>query len=104
MCIRDSINGLLELEHPIEIVNEANTSEHVENPDIHAAISIALTRGYRVSNRFEIVPTEGELKNIQRLSRLESEGKITISKELARRVALGELSLRTAIIEQTEND
>jgi hypothetical protein len=42
-------------------------------------------------------PTDGELREIQRKSRIKSQGRITISSELAKKVALGELTLAEAI-------
>jgi hypothetical protein len=42
-------------------------------------------------------PTEGELRELQRRSRIKSQGRVTISSEMARRVALGELTLIEAI-------
>jgi len=42
-------------------------------------------------------PTEGDLKEIQRQSRIMSLGNLTISTELARLVACGELSMEDAI-------
>ncbi len=95
------INALLERGCEVEIVDETNTSERVEDRDIHAAINIAITQGEPVHDRFAIHPTDGELKNIQRLSRLESSGKVTIGRNLARRVALGELTLAEALKEHT---
>ena len=91
------INMLLEIGQRIEIVDETNTSERAEDSDIRAAITIAISQGYLVTHKFEITPTDGELKNIQRMSRLESGGMVTISRELAKRVALGEISLKAAI-------
>ena len=90
------INSLVE-DYIIELVNEKNTSEAITNKDIESAKVIAFTRGKRVREKLNIVVKEGYLKDIQRKSRIESDGKITISRNLAKKVALGELSLKEAI-------
>ena len=45
----------------------------------------------------ELNPTDGDLKEIQRQSRIQSLGGLTISTELARMVACGEISMLEAI-------
>ena len=90
------INSLVE-DYVIELVNEKNTSEAITNKDVESAKVIAFTRGKRVREKLNIVIKEGYLKDIQRKSRIESNGKITISRALAKKVALGELSLKEAI-------
>ena len=64
---------------------------------LHAATRIALVGGSRVYNLRELHPTDGDLKEIQRQSRILSSGNLTISTELARMVACGELSIEDAI-------
>jgi len=64
---------------------------------IHAATRIALMGGIRVNNVRELKPTIGDLKEIQRQSRIHSSGDLTISTELARRVACGEITMDEAI-------
>src|SRR5207248_2886198 len=66
-------------------------------PDVDAAIDIARTPGRRVQPPFEIRPTPGEVREIQRRSRLESGGLVTISSELAGAGARGDFSLEEAI-------
>jgi len=90
-------NRLWDNGHRLEIVDERNTTKRSHTPDEDAAVEIAMTPGYRPVKRQEIDPCPGEIRNIQRISRLESAGKITVSKELARRVAVGELTLQDAI-------
>lgn len=90
------INSLVE-HYPIELVDEKNTSEVITNKDVESAKVIAFTRGKRVREKLNIVVKEGYLKDIQRKSRIESNGKITISRILAKKVALGELTLKEAI-------
>lgn len=86
--------------HVVEIVDERNTTKRSQTPDEDAAVEIAMTPGYRPRKRQEVEPCPGEIRNIQRLSRLESCGSVTVSKELAKRVAQGEMSLSDAIERQ----
>src|SRR5438876_620584 len=81
----------------VEIVDEAGTTHRTPQPDVDAAIDIARTPGRRVQPPFEIRPTPGEVREIQRRSRLESGGLVTISSELAGAVARGDFSLEEAI-------
>jgi len=90
-------NALWDAGYTIEIVDEYNTTHRTERPDIEAAIEIALTPGYAPKRRQLIAPSDGEVRDIQRLSRLRSEGRLTISQGLARDVAAGRLSLDEAI-------
>ena len=79
-------------------VNEYRTSQGSRiKTHLHAATRIALMGGSRVHHIRELNPTEGDLKEIQRQSRIMSSGNLTISTELARRVACGELSMEDAI-------
>ena len=64
---------------------------------LHAATRIALQGGQKVIEHREITPTDGNLREIQRQSRIESSGRVTISSELAYLVAIGELTLEAAI-------
>ncbi len=93
-------NTLWDCGHDLEIVDERNTTPKSETPDEDAAVEIAMTPGYRPRKRQEVDPRPGEIRNIQRISRLESAGSLTVSKELAKRVATGELSLGDAIERQ----
>jgi hypothetical protein len=56
-----------------------------------------MTPGYRPYSRQKVEPCDGEIRNIQRISRLESNGMLTVSKDLASKVATGELSMDQAI-------
>ncbi|UCH88427.1 MAG: hypothetical protein JSV49_09205 [Thermoplasmata archaeon] len=91
------INAIFPLKIPIEIVNETNTTHKVDWDDIRAAVDIALTSGYLIKSPYQVEPRNGELKNIQRISRLESDGAVTISMKLAKEVALGNITLEEAI-------
>jgi len=84
----------------VEVVDETNTTRRTEEPDADAAISIALGSGYRMPFPPEVQPTPGEVRDIQRLSRIESGGRVTISSELAEAVAKGELTLPEALTAQ----
>lgn len=98
MTLRNRIiNSLFEIGIPIEIVDETNTTIQTDEPDIHAAIDIAYSTGIKVKKYYEIKPTDGEINEIKRRSRLKTNGRITISKELARKVAIGEFTMDEAI-------
>lgn len=90
------INALVD-DYKVELVDERNTSESINNKDIESAKVIAFTRGKRVRRKLNLIIREGYLRDIQRRSRIESHGEITISRSLAREVALGNLSLEEAI-------
>jgi len=97
--IRDRIiNDCLTHELDIEVVNEAKTSRGLlRHNHVISAIRIAMIAGERVWEFREIQPTEGEVREIQRQSRKKSNGRKTISSEVAYAVACGELSLEEAI-------
>jgi len=92
------IIALWEVTRNIEMVDETSTTRRTGHPD--AAISIAQTRGELLPSRPRVAPTQGEVRDIQRLSRIESGGTITINSALARQVALGALTLNQAIEKQ----
>lgn len=91
----------------VELVDErhstpANCHGSAER-DTAAATNIALTRGAPIaaSDVGPVRPTEGEVRDIQRKSRIASTGQVTISRVLARNVALGRLSMDEAVRRQT---
>ena len=92
------VNAMLLQGFVVELVDERKTSRGL-NRNQHAvsAIRIATLPGERVMELDSSEPKFGELRELQRRSRIKSEGRITISSELARRVALGELTLDEAI-------
>ncbi len=94
------LNALFKEGLTAEIVNEAGTTERTEEPDIDAAIKIAFVPGLRANPPYEVAPTPGEVREIQRRSRVTSDGDVTISKELASQVARGEITLDEAIRKQ----
>jgi hypothetical protein len=93
------INALAPLGLPVEIVNEEGTTPRIPSPtpDADAAVEIARSRGVRAARFYVVEPTPGEIREIQRQSRLSSGGEVTISQELAQRVARGDLTLSDAI-------
>ncbi len=93
-------NVLWDCGYSVEIVDEQNTTKRSKTPDEDAAYEIALTPGYAPRKRQEVSPLPGEIRNIQRLSRLQSEGELTISRELAEKVASGKISMEEAIVKQ----
>ena len=91
------INALSPLGLPVEIVDEKGTTHRSPMPDADAAIAIARGRGVRAARYYAVEPTAGEVREIQRKSRLSSGGEVTISADLARRVGRGEVTLPEAI-------
>lgn len=85
---------------PVEIVDEAGTTRRTAQPDLDSAVVIARTPGRRVRPPFEVQPTPGEIREVQRLSRVQSGGRVTISADLAVAVARGEVPLDVAIARQ----
>jgi hypothetical protein len=83
-----------------EIVDEAWTTDRTEEPDIDAAIKIAFMAGVRAAPPYDVTPTPGEVREIQRRSRMTSGGGVTISKDLATLVAKGDITLDEAIRRQ----
>lgn len=87
----------------VEVVDEKSTSR-IAGSDVEAAAIIARTRGIRLKKLPEISPTDGEIRNIQRRSRLNSGGLTTISRSIAKCVATGECTLDEAIRKQQSAD
>jgi len=89
----------------ISLVDETETTPAVgkeissHHRDITAAINIALKEGRVLKEIVEVRVSSGEIKNLQRESRILSRD-LTISRGLAERVAKGELTLEEAIEEQ----
>lgn len=97
------INSLLDLGFRVEVVDETGTSPAMgrgihgsEISDIIAAINIARLKGTAVG-RQEVEPSMGEIKRIQEHSREHSNGKASIPRNLARKVAKGEITMDEAI-------
>jgi hypothetical protein len=94
------IRSIWNMVDDVEVVDETSTTRRTEEPDADAAVSIALGSGYRLPFPPEVRPTPGEVRDIQRLSRIESGGRVTISYDLAEAVARGEISLPEALVAQ----
>jgi len=91
---------------PAELVDETGTTPYLGTGargmgDVLAAANIARLEGERIEGR-EIEPTKGELQVIKSRSREQSENNRTIGEELARRVALGELTVEEALAEHRD--
>jgi hypothetical protein len=85
----------------VELVDETGTTPFLGPGargmgDVLAAANIALMAGEEIEGR-RIEPTDGELQVIKSRSREESEQNRTITEDLARRVARGELTLEEAL-------
>ena len=95
------VNALWELHRPIELVDESGTTPrgHRRPRDPVAARRIAGTPGRRVEGPSPLRITDGEITNVQRLSRETSGGHLTISRALASRVLEGQLTLLQAVEE-----
>ena len=91
------VNAALGRNLRVEIADETSTTRKVDHPDVEAAITIAGLPGAIVEGHLRVSPSMGELRHIKKLSRERSGGDLTISTALARRVALGELTLDEAI-------
>lgn len=95
------INCCLALKLPIHLVDERRTSHGVRRHHHHgAAIKIAQMKGKEITERMPVLPTEGELREIQHRSRKTSQGRLTISSELAKAVVVGRLTMHEAIENQ----
>jgi hypothetical protein len=98
-------NSLVAQGIPVELVDESGTSPYLGKgtggaaiSDIVAAINIAYMQGVRVGHQ-EITPTKGEIRWIQERSRELSGGQTTIPRQLAKKVAIGEITIREALSE-----
>ncbi len=90
------VNSIID-KYCVEIVDERNTSKKITNRNIESARVIALSKGREIKEKVNIIVREGYIRDIQRKSRIESKGRVTISRDLARKVALGNMSLEEAI-------
>jgi len=93
------INMLRDLDVPIEIVDETSTTPPNTHDDIQAATAIALNRGTPVERELSVEPKDGEIRDVQRRSRIASTD-VTISKALAKQVLQGKLGMDAAIEKQ----
>lgn len=93
-------NILWDMGYICEIVDESNTTKRSKTPHEDAAVEIAMTPGYAPRRKQVVSPGPGEIRNIQRLSRIRSDGEVTISKDLAEKIAMGRMSMDEAIRRQ----
>lgn len=96
------VNSIADIAH-VELVDETDTTPVLGRgvrgevvSDIIAAINIAGVPGVP-AGRQVIEPSDGEVRVIQEHSRSHTNGRATISRRLARRVAKGELTLDEAV-------
>ena len=81
----------------VQFVDETSTSIGSRHDHVSAARAICTKEGVPVTERLQVIPTEGEVREIQRRSRSISEGRLTIPSQLARAVAVGRLTLSEAV-------
>ncbi len=81
----------------VQFVDETSTSIGSRHDHVSAASAICTKEGVPVTERLQVIPTEGEVREIQRRSRSISEGRLTIPSQLARAVAVGRLTLSEAV-------
>jgi len=81
----------------VQFVDETSTSIGSRHDHVSAARAICTKEGVPVTERLQVIPTEGEVREIQRRSRNISEGRLTIPSQLARAVAVGRLTLSEAV-------
>lgn len=107
--LRDRIlRGLWDFDVPVELVDETRSTPAAHGGgayrDTAAATTIALSPGQPLMPAMSAAPrpTPGELRDIQRKSRIRSLGRVTISRTLARDVAVGHLTLDEAVRQQSD--
>jgi hypothetical protein len=91
---------------PVELVDESGTTPSLGSGtrgmgDVLAAVNIAHIEGERIEER-AVEPTAGELQRIKDRSREQSDTNRAIDETLARRVAVGDLTIREALAEHRE--
>jgi len=93
------VNALLERHRAVELVNERGTTPRGRRRprDGLAARRIGETEGEPVREPLVATITAGEIANVQRLSRIGSGGRLTISRSSAHRVLRGEVTLAEAV-------
>ena len=93
------VNGLLAHHRSVELVDEQGTTPrgHRRPRDMLAARQIATTKGRPIIAPLAMELTEGEVTNVQRLSRLGSGGRVTIPRSMAQQVLQGKMTLSEAV-------
>lgn len=99
------VNGLLAQRRSVELVDEQGTTPrgHRRPRDMMAARQIATTAGRPVVFPLAVEVTDGEVANLQRLSRIGSNGRLTIPRSMAHRVLRGEMTLSEAVASAMRN-
>ncbi len=97
-----------DIDAPVELVDETGTTPYLGSGargmgDVLAATNIARLDGELVESR-DIEPTDGEIQRIKERSREVSETNRAIDETLARRVAIGDLSIEEALTEHRERE
>ena len=94
------INMVLARGYHVEEVNEERTSlgspRHAHGS---SALKIATMAGKPVHEQRELQASMGELRNLQRISRQQSKGRLTISLDTARQVSQGLLTMEQALMQ-----
>ena len=93
------VNDLLASARTVELVDEQGTTPRGSRRprDMVAARRIAQTPGRPIRGRLTLRPTAGAIADVQRLSRIGSDGRVTIPRTAAHRVLCGELTLTQAV-------
>ena len=105
-AIRDRLlNDCLAQNFVCEEVNESKTSRGFSRHEhSRSAVKIAMNPGVRIYEFREVKVSDGEIKYLKEQSRRYSNGRITISSELAQSVAIGSISLEEAIKTQLSSE
>lgn len=109
VTLRDGIvNALLASAFDVELVDETSTSPPLSRKsgerDAVAARAIAAVAGARVTEPLPVHVSLGEIREVQRRSRIASGGLFTINRRLALKVATGRLTLTEAVRRHRMND
>jgi len=91
------INECLAYHLPVYEVDEKRTSSRHRGGHIASAMAIAKLRGQLIMNTRLVKPTDGEIRNVQKMSRRLSVGNVTIPAHLARLVILGTITIEDAL-------
>jgi len=98
------INRSFHRGYSVEEVDEKSTSKGRNRHDhTKAAIRISMKSGKSIFEERILQPSKGDVRNIQRESRELSNGKSTISFELAELVAIGTISMDEAMMKQNHS-
>ena len=97
-----------DIDAQVELVDETGTTPYLGTGargmgDVLAAVNIARTEGEPIESR-DVEPTAGEIQRIKDRSREESEENRAIDETLARRVAVGELTIAEALAEHRDGE